>query len=71
MTPDGLKAPQSELRHEKTNNVVSEKKKKKRAVQAQKMARFWIYKVEELYYPCYCKADLRLCFCICEMLVFL
>ena len=42
------------------------------AVQAQKMARgwkFWIYKVEELYYPCsenkgadqlrsYCEADL-------------
>ena len=47
-----------------------------RAVQSQKMVRgwkFWIYKVEELYYPCsenkgtdrlrsYCEADLRLWF---------
>ena len=60
-----------------------------RAVQAQKMARdwkFWIYKIEELYYPCsenkgadqlrsyckaYCKADLRLCFRIlCRLVVF-
>ena len=54
-----------------------------RAVQAQKMARdwkFWIKKVEELYYPCsenkgadqlrsYCEADLRLCFRICRLLV--
>ena len=54
------------------------------AVQAQKMARdwkFWIQKVEELYYPCsenkgadqlrsYCEADLRLCFRICRLLVF-
>ena len=46
------------------------------AVQSQKMVsgwKFWIYKVEELYYPCsenngadqlrnYCEADLRLCF---------
>ena len=55
-----------------------------RAVQAQKMARdwkFWIKKVEELYYPCsenkgadrlrsYCEADLRLCFRLCRLLVF-
>ena len=55
-----------------------------RPVQAQKQARslkFWIYKVEELYYPCsenkgadqlrsYCEADLRLCFRICRLLVF-
>ena len=56
-----------------------------RSVQAQKMARgwkLWFKKVEELYYPCgesngayqlrsYCEADLRLCFCLCKMLVFL
>ena len=54
------------------------------AVQAQKMARdwkFWIWKVEELYYPCsankgadqlrgYREADLRLCFRLCRLLVF-
>ena len=53
-------------------------------VQAQKQARnlkFWIYKVEELYFPCsenkgadqlrgYREADLRLCFCICRLFVF-
>ena len=53
-------------------------------VQSQKMVRgwkFWILKVEELYYPCsenkgadqlrsYCKADMRLCFCICRLWVF-
>ena len=52
-------------------------------VQAQKQAKrlkFWIYKVEELYYPCsenkgadqlrsYCKADLHLCFHLCRLLV--
>ena len=52
-------------------------------VNSQKMVRglkFWIYKVEELYYPCsenkgadqfrnYCEADLRLCFCLCRLLV--
>ena len=55
-----------------------------RAVQSQKMARrleFWIYKEEEMYYPCSenkganqlrsdCEADLSLCFRICKMLVF-
>ena len=55
-----------------------------RPVQSQKQARslkFWIYKVEELYYPCsenkgadqlrsYCEADLRLCFRLCRLLVF-
>ena len=55
-----------------------------RPVQAQKQARslkFWIYKVEELYYPCsknkgadqlrsYCEADQRLCFRLCRLLVF-
>ena len=55
-----------------------------RPVQAQKQARslkFWIYKVEELYYPCsknkdadqlrsYYEADLRLCFRLCRLLVF-
>ena len=55
-----------------------------RPVQSQKMARgwkFWILKVEKLYYPC-CEnkgadqlrgnheADLRLCFRICILLVF-
>ena len=54
------------------------------AVQSQKMARdwkFWIKKVEELYYPCsenkgadqlrgYREADLRLCFRLCRLLVF-
>ena len=43
--------------------------------------KFWIKKVEELYYPCsenkgadqlrsYCEADLRLCFRLCRLLVF-
>ena len=55
-----------------------------RAVQSQKMIigwKFWIEKVEELYYPCsenkgadqlrsYCEADLRLCFRLCCLLVF-
>ena len=55
-----------------------------RPVQAQKQARslkFWIYKVEELYYPRsenkgadqlrgYREADLRLCFRLCRLLVF-
>ena len=55
------------------------------AVEAQKMARdwkFWIKKVEEVYYPCsenkgadqlrgYREADLRLCFRLCRLLVFL
>ena len=55
-----------------------------RPVQLQKQARslkFWIHKVEELYYPCsenkgadqlrsYREADLRLCFRICRLLVF-
>ena len=55
-----------------------------RAVQAQKSARslkFWIYKVEELYYPFsenkgadqlrgYREADLRLCLRLCRLLVF-
>ena len=55
-----------------------------RAVQAQKMARslkFWIYKVEKLYYPSSenkgtdqlrgnREADLRLCFRLCRLLVF-
>ena len=51
-----------------------------RAVESQKMDRawkFWIYKLEELHYPCsenkgadqlrsYCEADLRLCFRLCR-----
>ena len=55
-----------------------------RVVQALKMARgwkFWLWKVEELYYPCSknkgteqlcsnCTADLRLCFPIGKNLVF-
>ena len=50
-----------------------------RAVQAQKRARslkFRILVEEELYYPSsenkggYREADLRLCFCICRLLVF-
>ena len=55
-----------------------------RTVQSQKMVRgwkFWIEKVEELYYPCsenkgadqlrsYCEADLRLCFRLCILSVF-
>ena len=55
-----------------------------RAVQSQKTARgwkFWIQKVEALYYPCsenkgadqlrsYCEADLRLCFRLCRLLIF-
>ena len=54
-----------------------------RAVQTPKMVRdwkFWIEKVEELYYPCsenkgadqlrsYCEADLRLCFRIIMQIV--
>ena len=56
-----------------------------RAEQSQKIARslkFWSYVEEELYYPSsenkgadqlrsYCEADLRLCFRICRLLVFL
>ena len=55
-----------------------------RAVQSHKIVRgwkFWIQKVEELYYPCsenkgadqlrgYREADLRLCFRLCRSLVF-
>ena len=55
------------------------------AVQSQKLVRswkFWILKVEELYYTysennfadqlrSYCEADLRLCFRLCRLLVFL
>ena len=55
-----------------------------RPAQAQKQARslkFWIYKGEELYYPCSeskgadqlrgnREADLRLCFRLCRLLVF-
>ena len=55
-----------------------------RPVHLQKMARtlkFRTKEIEELYYPCsenkdagqlrsYCEAGLRLCFCICKMLVF-
>ena len=54
------------------------------AVQAQKMARDWKFRIKEedkVYYPCsenkgadqllsYCEADLRLCFRICKLLVF-
>ena len=53
-------------------------------VQSQKQVRslkFWIHVEEELYYPCsenkgtdqlrgYREADLRLCFCLCRLLVF-
>ena len=53
-----------------------------RPVQEQKQTRslkFWIYKVEELHYPCSenkgadqlrGEADLRLCFRLCRLLVF-
>ena len=45
-----------------------------RAVQSQKMVRgwkFWIYKVEELYYQCSeNKGADHLCFCLCRLLVF-
>ena len=52
-----------------------------RAVKSQKMARGWKFWIVEVYYLCsenkgadqlcsYCKADLRLCFRICTMLVF-
>ena len=68
-----------EPRHEKTNVLVSDQGDTNRAVQSQKMARglkFWIKKVEGLYYLCsenkgadqlrgYREADLRLCFRIC------
>ena len=73
-----------EPHHKKTNNVVSLQVRHKSTVRAQKMSRgwkFWIYKAEELYYPCSenkgvdqlrsnCEADLRLCFRICKLLVF-
>ena len=73
-----------EPRHEKPIMWFPNRSNTNRAVQAQKMARgwkFWIKKVEELYYPCSenqgadqlrndCKADLRLCFHICRMMVF-
>ena len=52
-----------------------------RAVQSQQMIRdwkFWVKKVEKLYYPCSenkgadhnCEADLCLCFRVCKLLVF-
>ena len=55
-----------------------------RAVQSQKMVRglkFWIYVEAGFHYPCsenkgadqlrsYCEADLRLCFCLCRLLIF-
>ena len=73
-----------ELRHEKTMFCFSTRSDTNRAVQSQKTARglnFRIKKVEGLYYLCsenkgadqlrgYREADLRLCFCICKMLVF-
>ena len=70
---------------EKTNKIwVPNRSDTNRAVQSQKIVRgwkFWISKVEELYYPysenkgadqfcSYCKADLRLCFRLCKLLVF-
>ena len=71
-------------RHEKTNNVVLNRSDTNWSVSPQKKARnfkFWIEKIEELYYPCsenkgtdqlrgYRKADLPLCFSICRLLVF-
>ena len=64
-------------RNEKTNVLVRNPtwSDTNQAVQLQKIARclkFWIHKVEELYYPCSENkgADLRLCFRICIMLVF-
>ena len=61
-----------EPRHELTNVLVSDLADTDQAVQLQKMARglkFRILKVEGSSYLC-SEADLRLCFCICEMLVF-
>ena len=68
---------------EKTNNLVPTTSDTNQPVQSQMLRgwKFWILKVEELYYPCsenkcadkldgYCEADLRLCFCICKLLVF-
>ena len=73
-----------EPRHEKTNNVVSNKSDTNQSVQSQKMARslkFWIEKVEEMYYPfsenkgadqlhSYWEAGLYLWFRICRMCSF-
>ena len=73
-----------EARHEKTNILVSDLVRPNHAVQLQKTVRglkFRIKEVEGLFYPCsenkgadqvrgYREADLRLCFCICKMLVF-
>ena len=70
--------------HEKTN-VILYRSNTNLAVQAQKTAEGWKFlfqKVKEFYYPkkenkgvdqlrSYCQADLRLCFCLCKMLVFL
>ena len=68
---------------ERTGFGVPTRSDTNRAVQLQKMARllkFQIYVEEGLYYPYsenkgadqlrYLEADLRLCFCICKMLVF-
>ena len=69
----------------KTNNLgFPTRSDTNQAVQSQKMARSWKFLInieEELYYPCsknkgadqlrgYREADLRLCFCICRLLVF-
>ena len=64
--------------------MVSEQVGNNRPVRSEKQARdwkFWILKVEELYYPSsenkgadqlrgYREADLRLCFRLCRLLVF-
>ena len=67
----------------KPTTWVSIRSNTNRSLQSQKIARswkFWIQKVEELYYPSsenkgadqlrrYCEADLRLCFRKCKMVV--
>ena len=72
----------SEQLHEKTNNLGFRPGLTETGLYNHRR-RFWIKKDEEfLYYPCsknkganqlrsYCEADLRLCFRICSLLVFL
>ena len=75
----------NEPRYEKTNDLVSDLVRHKPGCTTTETARglkFWIKGEEGLYYPCsenkgadqlrgYREADLRLCFRICKMLVFL
>ena len=67
--------------HEKTNNLGSYQVRHRPAQKMVRGLKFWVYKEEELYYPCsenkgadqlcsYCEADQRLRFRLCRLLFF-